>query len=204
MKKLLLLLASLAVKLWASLANAREESAPLKIPIDQAAPPVEAPLQGHQQSPRAQGNMETARRGACGQPGPGEYGQDQAENSWPNQKWPVAGARETADPARAEDLRPAARLPPLPGGLSRARAGAAPELHPQRLLENPDAQGGKLLETLDRLAAETRNRQQQTIAMVESLIGHHLACQQAMDGLHQRLAMLEAQAAVRRSTGTSG
>jgi len=106
-------------------------------------------------------------------------------------------------PARAQpssgSWSQGAKLPetPLPAEPTRAVAAETMTQHSQRVREILDLHAGKLSEILDRLSAETRQQQQQILAVVEVFVAGQVS-------FAQRLLQLEAQLATHRNTGASG
>jgi hypothetical protein len=119
----------------------------------------------------------------------------QLEHSEQDRAETVADAADAAELARGERLHNAARLRQLPGEISQAQIQEAIEQHTRQVTELLNAHGGKLNESLGRLAAETGATQKQTLDMVESILAGHST-------LAQRIAQLEGQVdGSRRSQG---
>lgn len=183
------------------------QSHPFPDERDDQAHDLEGPIvrQGHGPA----GIAEPCELNPANQAGAGEKtSRAQSENSGPNPGQPMAGGKGNREPGRKESWHPAVAVavsprltslhaPGLPGGLSRAPAEETLARHTQHVREILDLHSGKLNETLDRLAVDTRHQRQQTIALVESIVASH-------GSLQTRLAQLEAQLASHRNHGTSG
>jgi len=123
-------------------------------------------------------------------PRPAQLGNSQPEGEPPE---PAAGGRSRMEPRRAEDLQRTASLPRVPAEIPRAAARTEWEEHNRRVLERQRVHHEKLDETLGRLTAETHRHQQQTIAVVESIVAGQAV-------FLRRLEQLEGQHAAMRNT----
>ena len=92
------------------------------------------------------------------------------ENSEQGRAEAAANSIETDNQARAQQLDNTTRLQKLPGEISQATAKEAIEEHTRQVIDLLNAHGGKLNESLARLATEAGKKQKETLDMVESII----------------------------------
>lgn len=134
----------------------------------------------------AQGELDRAKK---------EQAQLEANQIQRNQAKAVAdkAATDAADAAE----RNKGRLDQLPGEINQNSAVEAIKQHSDRVVEVLNTHGGILNESLSQLAQETGKTNQQTLNIVESILGGQYS-------LQQRIAQLEAQLSSSRGGYTSG
>ena len=119
------------------------------------------------------------------------------ENSEQGRAEAAANSIETDNQARAQQLDNTTRLQKLPGEISQATAKEAIEEHTRQVIDLLNAHGGKLNESLARLATEAGKKQKETLDMVESIIA-------GQSTFASRIAELEAQIKATQNNHTSG